>query len=242
MTRTIVMLLAAGLGLAAQAQAEEEKVPVFIYATYMDCKPAGLQRADEIVKTHYAARYEKAEKDGVITGWGWLGHHTGGTMDRIVWHTASSAEAAVAAVGKISAGEDTAAVDKEFSGICDDHADYVWQSLGGGGSLTGRVHMSTYHVCDMTREDEADKLVKDVLGPIYDKYTGEGKLTGWGWSSHVIGGQYRRLGTMNANDMATLIKIRGQIIEEIGKLEGTSKFSDYCSSHTDYIWFNPLAD
>ena len=34
----------------------------------------------------------------------------------------------------------------------------------------------------------------------------DGKLTSWGWSSHVVGGKYRKLQTMTGADMKTLME------------------------------------
>ena len=67
----------------------------------------------------------------------------------------------------------------------------------------------------------------------------DGKITSWGWSSHMVGGKYRRLGTMTANDFAGLLEARGEILGAIygdGDNAEANEFNDICGSHSDYLW------
>ena len=66
----------------------------------------------------------------------------------------------------------------------------------------------------------------------------DGKLNTWGWMSHVIGGKVRRLQTMTASDLGTLLKAREEAIDTIYAEASTagSEFSEICGNHVDYVW------
>ena len=61
-------------------------------------------------------------------------------------------------------------------------------------------------------------------------------LTSWGWSEHIIGGKYRRLSTMTAENWDDLFAVRESIIEDAQDSELAGLFSEICHSHTDYMW------
>jgi hypothetical protein len=65
-----------------------------------------------------------------------------------------------------------------------------------------------------------------------------GKLTSWGWQSHWVGGKYRRLQTMTGSDHKSLLKARGELIEEMYAEDSKAgeEFTDICGSHSDYMW------
>lgn len=91
----------------------------------------------------------------------------------------------------------------------------------------------------MAREERADEIVKKVFAPVLDKAVADGKLTSWGWSSHVVGGKYRRLSTMTAKDFPGLLKAREEIIEAVygdGDNAEANEYSQICGSHSDYLW------
>ena len=238
---TIVAVLSL-IAVAAPAVAQEEEAPTsFTYATYFYCDSAGEERVDEIVKTINAPVYDQMVKDGVITGWGWLAHHTGGKWRRIQYHQAGSLDALLGAqdeMDKRFADSDEAAA-KEFAKTCRSHDDYIWEREGGSSAETrGKAGFSVYYVCDETREQRADEIFTKNFGPIMDKYVKEGKLTSWGWQSHWVGGKYRRLQTMTGADHRSLLKARGELIAEMYP-EGSDvgeEFTDICGSHSDYMW------
>ena len=78
----------------------------------------------------------------------------------------------------------------------------------------------------------------DPIAPILNGFVEEGKLTSWGWSTHVVGGRFRALQTMTAPDMKSLMKARGESIEAIyaEDNEAGAEFSDICGPHVDYMW------
>ena len=54
--------------------------------------------------------------------------------------------------------------------------------------------------------------------------------------THVVGGKYRRLSTMTAVDFKTLLRVRGEIFEELDKRLAGNEFVEICGSHSDYLW------
>jgi len=240
--RTVINLIVLGafvcLSNVAMAQDEEE---AYIYVTYFNCDVTQQDRADEIVDEVDKPIYDAAVKDGTIDGWGWLAHHTGGKWRRARYHAAGSVEELISALDTIGEQQDEEEdATEEFGSICNSHDDYIWRSVAGsGGDMLavprGKVGLSAYYVCD-SREGAADEIVKSVFAPVYEEHIGEGKLTSWGWAEHIVGGKYRRLGTMTAEDWTSLFAARASIIEAGGDSELGREFSDICGSHADYMW------
>lgn len=64
----------------------------------------------------------------------------------------------------------------------------------------------------------------------------EGKLTTWGWMEHIVGGEYRRLATMTAGDVTSLMAARSAVVAAFQDDPLADTLTDICGSHTDYIW------
>ena len=228
------------LPVIAMAQ-EEEQEPGFVYATYMYCDLSKQWLADKVVEDAYKPVYDKMVDEGVIGAWGWLSHHTGGKWRKILYTSAPTMDAlfdAQEALGK-AMREEAPMARATVASICTTHDDYIWRGVAGSppGETRGKVGFSVYFVCDMSREDRADEIVEKHIGPIYDAHMGEGKLTSWGFQEHIVGGKYRRLATMTAKDVKTLMKTRGEIMQAMGEIEEQAgEFSEICNSHSDYIW------
>lgn len=229
------------LSMAALAQDDEQSL--FTYATYFHCN-AGLEDAADAMMERDAPIIDGLVEDGTIAGWGWLSHHTGGSWRRIRYHLSDSAEGAMTALDTMNDaiaevhGEDDPASDA-FAEACPRHDDYLWQvEAGSVGEERGSVGFSVYHFCDINREERADEIVNEHIAPILDKMIEDDKITTWGWSSHVIGGKARRLQTMTAEDMGTLLSARQEAIDTIyaEENEAGTEFSDICGPHVDYIW------
>jgi hypothetical protein len=238
---TLAILLA--MPFMAIADNHEEKDDTFIYATYFYCKSAGEEKADELVKKNTAPVYDAAVADGTIMSWGWLSHHTGGKWRRIQYHVSDTVDGLFAAQETIGKRVEEAMDGKDdgFSEICYAHDDYIWKSESGSGVTNerGAVGLSVYHVCDLNREERADEIVANVFAPVYEKAIESGVLKSWGWSSHQVGGKYRRLGTMTAASHADLFKAWDYVLTTLYDAEDNSQaveFSDICGSHSDYIW------
>jgi hypothetical protein len=226
---------------AGTAQAEEAETPkMFTYATYYYCDVTGQKRADEIVKKENAPVYDQMVKDGLISGWGWLAHHTGGKWRRIEYYQAPTVDALLDAQEEMEKRFQAAGNDgMEFGKICNAHDDYIWEvESGSSGTGRGDAGFSVYYTCDQSKEDRADEIVAKDFAPLFDKYVADGKLTSWGWSSHWVGGTFRRLQTMTAANHKDLLKARAALIDEMyaeGNKAG-EEFADICGSHVDYMW------
>lgn len=232
----IGVLALAAMSLAVPAQAAD----AYIYSTYFNCDVTQQERADQIMEQVNKPLWDAAVADGTVTSWGWLAHHTGGQWRRAQYYMAPSMDALFAAqakVGDAAEAKDPAA-SKEFGKICNSHVDYIWKRIAGmtGDGPRGNISFSTYDVCDMGREGQADALVKHIFAPVYDKMVKDGLLVSWGYFEHIVGGQYRRLSTMSAKDLPSLMKARGALIDAMVDNPLGATYTDICGSHADYIW------
>jgi len=247
MRRMSVCLAAVGMLLCSASLAvaqEEKKEPVkqFVYGTYFVCDVNEQWRVDEVMETVVAPVYDAAVQDGTITAWGWLAHDTGGRWRRVLYYAAPTIDALLDAGETLQdrVGEKNRMAQREIGRICNAHDDYIWRQVVGTSAEKrgGEAGFSVYFDCDITREDRADEIVEKVLAPVYDRYVQEGSLTSWGWLTHVVGGEWRRLATMRGKDHKSVLAARAKILEEIGEKhdkEG-NEFSSICGSHQDYMW------
>lgn len=236
---TLAVLCATG----PDALAQDDDETMFTYATYLHCNTAEEDAVDAD-----AARavpiLDQLVEDGAISNYGWLVHHTGGHWRRIRYHQAPTLNGVMSGLDALNEAMTEAFGDDDrmaaaAASACPDHDDYVWQVENGmGGDARGKIGVSVYHVCDMTREERADEIVDDYIAPILNDMVEDGRLTSWGWSSHVIGGRYRRLQTMTAPDLEALLAARAGAIETMyeDNSEAGREFSEICDEHSDYIW------
>jgi hypothetical protein len=235
----IVLFVLASFACTGQAQ-EAEKQTMFTYATYFYCDVTGQERVDEIVKKENAPVYDQMVKEGLISGWGWLAHHTGGKWRRVQYYQAPTVAALLDAQTEMekrfeAAGDD----DMEFGKICNAHDDYIWEvESGSSGKERGAAGFSVYYRCDESKEERADEIFAKDFGPMLDKYVADGKLASWGWSSHWVGGAFRRLQTMTASDHKSLLAARAELIDEMyaDDSKAGEEFNAICGSHSDYMW------
>jgi len=222
----------------AHAQAPQKEP--YIYVTYFICDVSAQDRADEILQQTLKPTLDAAVNDGTLSNWGWLAHHTGGHWRRALYYSAPSMEMLLATEAKIVADMQgkNKKLGAEFDKICNSHDDYIWRAVAGSAPNVprGGASFSTYFVCTQTREEEADAIVKQVFAPMYDKLVAEGKLKSWGWNEHVVGAEFRRLATLTAVDVPSLMAARGSIVEAMEKNPIAHVFDGICGSHADYIW------
>ncbi len=232
-------LLASPLSMAQDKAAER-----YIYATYSNCDFSKQERADEIFDQVDKPIRDAAMKDGTITFYSRLAHQTGGQWRRVNVHGANSVQALLDAQKKMGdqtdANEKNSRLAAEESAICPSHDDYIWRTVagnvgtaGGGG---GGASFSTYYVCDQTREDQADAIVTGMLAPVFDKMVADGKLKSWGWLEHIVGGRYRRVETISATDVKSLMEARAALVEALDGNPAGDLMTAICGEHTDYIW------
>lgn len=98
--------------------------------------------------------------------------------------------------------------------------------------------LATYYRCDYVKQARADTLYKQVIAPLLDKQVKAGNLTGYGFSSHRIGGVFRRLETWTAATLDKLIAAQDAYNAELDKTnpKAGAEFDSVCGSHDDYIW------
>jgi hypothetical protein len=235
------VLLASGL---AFAQEEDEPKGV-TYATYLYCDTNKEASMDEQVAEFDAPVMDKLVKDGVMNAWGWMRHHTGGEWRRIRWFSADSVQDAIDALDAMGDALDEAAEDSDRvpSDACPHHDDYIWQvesTSSADASTRGKVGMSVYYSCEISGEARADEIFDELFAPVLNKYVEDGKLSSWGWQSHIIGGWFRRLQTITADDYATLLAARQEALDTV-YAEGSklgAEFAEICGPHHDYLWDN----
>ena len=238
------------ISLACVAQEDDDGPEIFTYATYFYCPGGPLSRADEVIADD-ADRMNGFVDDGTISGWGYLAHNTGGQWQRLIYIQADSTDALLDAndtmFGDNGDGDeedgDADADDEDeglsFNQICNRHDDYIWQVESGTiGVDRGKAGFSVYHVCDINREERADEIIDELVAPILNQFVEDGKLTSWGWSSHSVGGRFRRLQTMTGADHKSLLNARNEAIDAIyaDDNELGAEFSDICGPHVDYMW------
>jgi hypothetical protein len=232
-------LLPVCLFLAAAAHAQGEADEVYVYGTYSICDLTRQDRADEIFETLDKPVYDAAVADGTISAYSYYAHHTGGKWRRGMFYVAGSIDALLDAQVKI--GEQIDAKDEkmamESSEICNKHEDYIWRRVAGtaGSGDPGKAVFSAYFVCD-SREAQADALVTQVFAPAYDKLVADGDLTSWGYLEHIVGGHVRRVATMTAADMKSLMAARSKLNTALTDNPLGDTFTDICDAHEDYMW------
>jgi len=246
--KTLAMAVGlSALTLSCMAQ-EDDAATNYIYTTYYYCGGGPLSRVDELT-AESAPIMDKLVDDGTITAWGWYGHHTGGGWQRLTYHTANSMDELLDGSDAIQAALDAASDDDDeadddqmnFGQICYRHDDYIWRTVvgaGDGADASPKAGLSSYHVCDVDREERADEIVKEHVAPIMAKLVEDGKLTGWGWSVHEIGGRFRKLQTMTGSDHKAVLKARAEALDAIyaDGNEAGLELTDICGAHVDYMW------
>jgi hypothetical protein len=226
-----VTCLASSLPAAEQGQPSE----IFIHARYFHCNQINVREADEAVVDLYKSELNDLVKGGKVGSWGWLVKKTGGEWSRAGYLTASSLPAVLQAGDELSIRSDWRFPVRAFATACGSSEDYIWHVLSGNDARghRGKAALSTYYVCEQSREPKVsalaklDALVKSELAPKYDKLVAAGKLTSWAWAEQALGGRYQRLATMSASAVEALIEAREDMSKAV---------SAVCSSHQDYIW------
>jgi hypothetical protein len=235
------------LPLAARAQEEEAPSQSFVYATYFECETTDQWLVDTIVETVYKPIYDAAVEDGSISAWGWLAHHTGGKWRRGLYHIAPTVDALLDssdAVGE-KVGEANAQAARQFGEICPAHDDYIWRAVSGSSgagsidvaTIPSKAGVSMYMVCDMAKQGRADEPMAE-FATVYNSHVGPGKLTGWSWLEHQVGGEYRRLLAMRGADHKAVLAAWGAIVDELDEKHdaASTEFSEICYTHQDYMW------
>lgn len=235
----LALLLASGIAFAQ----EEEVAKGFTYATYLYCDTNIEDEMDKQVAEFEVPVMDKLVEDGVMNSWGWMRHHTGGQWRRIRWFSVDTLQGALDGIGAMGAAMDAASEDYDgpSTDACPHHDDYIWEVESMSDTEDrGAASMSVYYSCKITDESRADEIFDELFVPVLNQYVEDGKLSSWGWQSHVIGGWFRRLQTMTAPDYATLIAARQEALDTVyaDDSELGAEFAEICGPHHDYLWDN----
>ncbi len=233
----VVCLWAAGAALG------QEQPTSYVLSTYYVCDQNREDWADTLTEHFLAPIYNRQVEEGRLAGWGYLGHHHGGSWRRVFFMAGADLGALLdtrdSIIGVLH--RDQAAAGRELSGICPDHEDYIWQSLAGSVASAGQLRQrppaaySTYFYCDASRQDRADQIIREAFAPALDRLEKEGKIVSWGWMAHVLGGQYRRLMTYAGTDHKTLLAVVDQYQDQLDPAL-RAEFRSICGPHNDYLW------
>jgi len=238
----VTLATVSGVALAQDSDAQQG----FAYVTYFECNAGMEYRADEIIQRSYTPHYEAAVEAGDILQWSWMSHFVGGKWRRALVLTAPDMDNLLNAAGAL--GEAIAASTPEagrvFTEICPIHEDYIWETVPGVGGTTvgaerGPAGFSIYMDCDMNREERVDELMGGPIGAVYDAHVADGELVSWTWLAHTVGGQYRRLLSMTADDHPSMMRARAAILAELdaGRLKRSyTQMNEICPDHDDYMW------
>ena len=240
---SVLALACVSLGLAGAAVAQDDEAPsVFTYATYMVCD-TGREAEFDAGWDEAAPVLDGLVEDGTIRSWGYLSHVIGGKWRRIRYNQADSLQGAFDGLDAMNAALDEALGPQNSDGAsapCPNHDDYIWERQASSDVSGGRadVGFSVYYVCDITREARADEIFDEHMAPGLNQMVADGAISSWGWQSHVIGGEYRRLQTMTAPDLESLLKARAAVIPMMypENSAAAQEFAEICGPHTDYIW------
>ena len=112
----------------------------------------------------------------------------------------------------------------------------LWANSATAAQETDSYTYATYFYCDVTQQDRADEIVEKLDKPFYDAAVADGSITAWGWMEHIVGGEYRRLSTMTAADVNSLMAARASIVAAMRDDPLAATLDDICGSHADYVW------
>ncbi|MGI9205983.1 MAG: hypothetical protein ACR2Q3_18345 [Woeseiaceae bacterium] len=243
LTGLIVTLAAGSSAVLAQ---DSDPPQGFAYVTYFECNAGREYRADEIIERSYKPHYDAAVEAGDILQWSWLSHFVGGKWRRALVLSAPDMDNLLSSAGALgeAIAESTPEAGRVFTEICPIHEDYIWETVPGVGGTTvgearGMAGLSIYMDCDMNREERVDELMSGPIGEVYDAHVLDGELVSWTWLAHTVGGQYRRLLSLTADDHNSMMRARAAIIADLdtGRMKRSyTQMNEICPDHDDYMW------
>ncbi|RMF58796.1 MAG: hypothetical protein D6746_09195, partial [Bacteroidetes bacterium] len=197
MLRRTTLIVGLAILAATSLTAQESQNP-WIFSTYYQCDNTQEAVADRLVG-ELGEVFDAQVSSGNLMTWGWISHHVGGPWRRALYFIAADADkllgARDAVIQEIQGAH--AALGQAFNQICPDHEDYIWQNLAGSDAPEAlaedrqQAGMSTYFVCDVSREDRADELLQTAIAPVLDEMVTQGLIGGWSWNAHRVGGDFR---------------------------------------------------
>jgi hypothetical protein len=106
-----------------------------------------------------------------------------------------------------------------------------------GEEATPNYITATYFYCSVAKEEDADKVVKEQMAPIYDAAVEAGIINSWGWMAHRNGGKWRRVLYFSATGTDAALDAAAHLYSATDEASGDdNSFNEACPSHDDYIW------
>ncbi len=212
-----------------------------VLGAYYRCDQGRESRADEIVRETWAPIFDRHVAAGNFISWGWSSHMMGTDWRRLLTTIGTDRDAMLDARGEIieELTRDHADAIEEMGSICPSHDDYIWNSVARNpGDGPGAARLSVYYMCDISRQERADSLVTQFIGPVYDRMVEQGTINSWGWLAHRFGGKWRRLATMSGADAKSLLNAQDVLFPILQEEQPAAmdEFDQICASHDDYLW------
>lgn len=216
-----------------------------IFGIYYRCNQTMETQADEIVNGTLGPIAQKHVDLGHLTGWAWLSHVQGGAWRRVFAMLGTDRDMMFdmrAAIIAEFTGQHAEAAE-QLSRACPGHDDYIWTNIVSSTldtDVLGDASMSTYYVCDISKEGRTNEIFEEVIAPLYQKHIDMGHLASYGFFAHRSGGRFRRLETFSGPDHKTLMNMQDAIFEEAftNAALQMQEFTQICGSHVDYMWEN----
>jgi hypothetical protein len=95
-----------------------------------------------------------------------------------------------------------------------------------------------YYQCQIAGQDRADAIVRNVVGPVYDRHMAAGHITAWGWLGHYSGGAWRRVNYFVVPTLDAVFDMQEAIRADLRKdhQKEMTELNTICPTHDDYIW------
>jgi len=97
---------------------------------------------------------------------------------------------------------------------------------------------SAYYRCDITRQERADTIYRQIMVPALEKQVQAGRLTGYGFFAHRMGSAWRRLESWTSPDVERALAAQEAVMEEVNRTSPKllAEFNSICGSHDDFLW------
>lgn len=246
MKRLLTLAIAAGASVVPAAVTAQADGP-YAFGTYYVCDQNREAFADMIQENVMGPILDSHVEAGHLLAWGWLSHRIGGEWRRAEYMIAPDRATLLtvrnAVIETLQEAGPAQQASRELTDICPGHDDYIWRVVAASDPATvgqdrPSAGMSTYYECEISEEGRADEIVRDVFAPIFNRHVGDGAFNSWGWLAHDVGGEFRRLFTVDAADGPTLYAHRDALLADVQSqaAEAGAEFNEICDAHEDYQW------
>jgi hypothetical protein len=94
----------------------------------------------------------------------------------------------------------------------------------------GNTLLIAAYTCAADQLERADALLKEITGPVLNKYMSAGKIITWGYFGVYLGGEANRHIYVWASDPVALIQARQTYLPEIQASPRFAEFSKICGT------------